>query len=707
MQSIPVFKQVPFLRLLLPLILGILFGNSDWNYFNLSFWFFFLFLSLVFFVFSIIFSSNWRYRWVSGVGVTLFLVVAGGTLVSIVPKSSGIDSSNEIECIVRLLEPPDKRTTSVRATAQIESVIENGVARPIGEKVIIYFSATDTNAFDLGYGAVIAVKARFTEIPKPLNPEEFDYRAYLSKKEIFRSAFIKSQQWVVIGHNGSPVVGLAFNLRQKLLTVLSNAGVEGQNLAVVSALIMGYKGLLDEETQRNYSASGAMHILAVSGLHVGILFIVFSSMLFMFDRFRRGRLIKAAILIVFLWSFAIFTGMSPSVLRASLMFSLVIVGKALSRSSSIYNTLAASAFILLAANPMLAMEVGFQLSYLAVGAIVLFYPHIYSWIYVPNKWADKVWSLIAVSLAAQLGTFPLGLYYFNQFPNYFLLTNLFAIPLATIILYLTLALALVSPFAVLSKGLGWLLNNLVSLLNFLTGWVESLPLSTFSGISVSAIQTVLLFCAILFYALFLERRKPMAVMYMMVTLLLFFGLKNYKGFSQQRVSEIVVFSSRSTPTISLFSNNSLLVLTGTKDTLALDDRVFKPIGGYITSLGSPMDKRVVSMHSSSSMNYDFKNGYRLQKTPLGFFANFGDKLVFIPIGKLKVETERPLIVNVLVITSLNQMEIGKLLTLTIPQRVVIDSSISPWRAENMMKELVLKGIEVHYVRNQGAYTLRT
>jgi competence protein ComEC len=707
MQSIPVFKQVPFLRLLLPLILGILFGLSEWNIFNLSFWFIILFASLGFFIFSIIISSRWKYRWASGVGVSLFLLVAGVAVVTALPGSSKIETTSEIDCLVRLLEPAERRTTSVRATAEIESIIEKGVAKPIGEKVIIYFSATDTNAFNLGYGAIIALKAKFSEIPKPQNPGEFDYRAYLTKKGIFRTSFVESQRWTLVGQESNPIFELAFNLRKKLLTLVSESGVKGQNLAVISALTMGYKGLLDEETQRNFSASGAMHILAVSGLHVGILFIVFSSLLFMFDRLRRGRLIKAVILIAFLWAFAIFTGMSPSVLRASLMFSLVIVGKALSRSSSIYNTLAASAFILLAANPMLATEVGFQLSYLAVTAIVFFYPHIYSWIYVPNKYLDKVWSLIAVSLAAQLGTFPLGLYFFNQFPNYFLLTNLFAIPLATIILYLTLALALVSPFPVLAMGFGWLLNNLVSLLNFLTSWVESLPFSTVSSIYIGVTQTILLFCSIIFFAVFLERRKPLVIMLMLGSIIVFLGVTNYQNSNRVRVSEMVVFSNRRTPTIGLFANSRLLVLTGESDTLNMVKSAMKPISGYIGTLGTLTDEKVITIQNWGEPYFELKEGYSLQKNPLGYHISLGHKLVFIPIGKLKVESESPLIVDVLVLTSLNRMDIDDLLTIINPRKVVIDATVNQWRAEIIMKALVLKGIEVHYVRNQGAFTLRT
>ena len=252
------------------------------------------------------------------------------------------------------------------------------------------------------------------------------------------------------------------------------------------------KDELDFEVKQAYAAAGAMHVLAVSGLHVGIIFLILNTLLAILDTSKKGRIVKAIILLISLWSYAMITGLSPSVLRAATMFSFVIMGTVLNRSSSIYNTLAASAFFILIINPNLLFEVGFQLSYVAVLGIVYLQPLIYKRIYTRWWLLDKVWAITAVSIAAQIATLPLTLFYFNQFPVYFMLSNLLVIPSAAVILILGILLFIASPIPFISESIGWVLNKFIEGLNFGIKEIEVLPNSLIEGLSINVLECLAL-----------------------------------------------------------------------------------------------------------------------------------------------------------------------------------------------------------------------
>ena len=309
-----------------------------------------------------------------------------------------------------------------------------------------------------------------------------------------------------------------------------------EELAVLSALTMGYKVCW---TMKPNGFHIWCHTLAARnscGRH--------STQLlpsFLFGRIRRGRVVKSFIIIGLLWFFAIFTGFSPSVIRATLMFTLVVAGTAFSRKTNIYNTLSASAFVILAINPMLITEVGFLLSYFAVMSIVFFYPHIYGLLYVKNRWLDKIWALVAVSAAAQIGTFAISIYYFHQFPNYFIFTNLYAIPLASIVLYLSVGLILVAPLPFVAAGVGWLLDKTLLVLNMLVKFTDSVPHSVTTGLSITPSQTVVVILAVVLLAVFLESKRYAVLMGFFICVLLFFVENGYSHIQRDRQQEMVVF----------------------------------------------------------------------------------------------------------------------------------------------------------------------
>ncbi|NJO90405.1 MAG: ComEC/Rec2 family competence protein, partial [Chloroflexia bacterium] len=244
---------------------------------------------------------------------------------------------------------------------------------------------------------------------------------------------------------------MAYDLRSSILSVYQSSGIQGDEFAILAALTLGVKDYLSDEIVEAYSDSGAMHVLAVSGLHVGILMAMLNMIFSFFWKRKKLLVLKSIIILVFLWLFALITGLAPSVTRSALMFSFFILSKNSGKRPSSYNSLAAAAFIILLFNPNALFHVGFQLSFLAVISILLFQQKLYRTIDIKNKYLDYFWQLTTVSLAAQIGTTPISIFYFHQFPIYALLTNIIVIPAAAIILNAVILLLIANFYAPLAK----------------------------------------------------------------------------------------------------------------------------------------------------------------------------------------------------------------------------------------------------------------
>ena len=249
------------------------------------------------------------------------------------------------------------------------------------------------------YGDRILFVGKVNEVKTQGNPNEFDYKRFLINRGITGQTFIQSNRFKVIDtQNGNKLFETAYKFRTKLASVYKNNRIGGREFAVLKALTLGDKSEIDTETKQSYSYSGATHILSVSGLHVGIIYVLFNFFLRFLGRlktkkFNYGVWLKVIILLIILWGFALLTGLSPSVKRASLMFSFVVIGHAGKRYVNIYNSIAASAFVLLIVNPYDITDIGFQLSYIAVISIVYFQPIIRRLFVIKNKLLYYFWSL--------------------------------------------------------------------------------------------------------------------------------------------------------------------------------------------------------------------------------------------------------------------------------------------------------------------------
>ncbi|MDW7690618.1 ComEC/Rec2 family competence protein [Flammeovirgaceae bacterium SG7u.111] len=367
-------------------------------------------------------------------------------------------------------------------------------------QVQVYVALTDSTK--LAYSDKLLFKGFPREVSAPLNPAEFDYKSYLARQGIFHQHYAPENSFRLVAHGEMDFLGFAYQMRRKCEAVFREYIPDKASQEIVVALILGIKEGLDNEIKDAYSGAGAMHVLAVSGLHVGIIFQVLSWLLSGLRRKKRGKLLFAFLILASLWFYAMLTGLSPSVMRAVTMFSLVVVGQAFSRRTNIYNTLSVAAFILLCYDPMMLTQVGFQLSFAAVFGIVFFHPKFYDLLEFDSKILDAVWSITCVSLAAQLATGPISMFYFHQFPSYFWLANLIVIPAAAVILYAGLSLLALSFVPMLASGIGFLLSYFVFGLNFLIDWIFHLPFSQITQIHLTGAELVLLYALVFLVGLF-------------------------------------------------------------------------------------------------------------------------------------------------------------------------------------------------------------
>jgi competence protein ComEC len=463
-----------------------------------------------------------------------------------------------------LLEYPIQKQKSWKVEAKLEMAVAGDSVFNQHEKIIVYFE-NDSLCRGLIPGNTIVFRNQPTEVRNMGNPFEFDYKRYLSNQKIYRSVYLSSDSWKKVGQNHRFQLRVfAETVRQKLLDIYSKNQITGERFAILSALTLGYKDALDPEAIKVFSQTGAMHVLSVSGLHVAIVFAAVNLLFGFLRRSKKGKILFLVLSVAFLWLFALITGMSPSVLRASLMFSFVIVGENMKRPANIYNTLAASAFVLLLFNPNLIFDIGFQLSYIAVFGIVFFQPGINKIFEIDNRILRWCWSLFSVSVAAQLATLPLTLFYFKQFPTYFWLSNFIIIPAAFVLIFLGIAILIFSFIPAISGILATVTSWLVGGSYFLLKSFDLLPFSVFTNIHVHPIQLFLMITCLLSLMLFITTTAKRYQYGFMISLVAIFMVETGCRLSSFNQSRMIVYNSNSNPIIHLISGGRNYILTDGK-----------------------------------------------------------------------------------------------------------------------------------------------
>lgn len=346
------------------------------------------------------------------------------------------------------------------------------------------------------------------EISLPLNPYGFNYADYLKKLGVLHQLKLNSRDYFIKKNATITLLGLTAAVRHKIISGLVKSNFGTDELGIIQALLLGQRNDISEETYKNYKNAGAVHILAVSGLHIGIVLLLCQFLLKPLERLPRGKIIALLLTVILLWGYAFLAGLSPSVIRAVSMFSFVAYAMYLNRPTSTFNILALSMFfILLTYDPMLLFQVGFQLSYAAVFSIFWLFPKLQHLWNPENMILKKCWQLLSISLAAQIGVLPISLFYFHQFPGLFFISNLLIVPFLGLILGLGFLIIALMLAGILPNSLSVIYNKLIYLMNNVIEWVAQQESFIFRDIPFDASQLVLSYLLIFTLVYSLTEKK--------------------------------------------------------------------------------------------------------------------------------------------------------------------------------------------------------
>lgn len=475
-------------------------------------------------------KKNILFSIVCAIGFTLI-----GTLL-IGEKQGGVSGSFQSSetIVVKVLEISGKESIWRKAICQIAEK-NHGFSKVNKDKILLFF---ESDAIQMG--DVVIASTKLEIIQNKNNPGEFDAEKYWGAKSIDLIGFVGEGNYQFLDHVNQSSLSLFFDgLRNFMSNVLSDH-LEEEELAVANALVLGDKDFLSAETRKSFASAGAMHVLAVSGLHVGIVLVLLMFFFKQFPRvFSKNRALIAALLVI--WCYAGLTGLSPSVLRATIMFTILSISTLIGRKGNNVNTLFFSAFVMLVWEPMYLFDIGFQLSYLAMIGIFVFYQPISRMFFISYKPLKWIWDGTSVGIAAQITTFPLSLYYFHQFPNFFLLTNIGMMLLAGVCLSVGLLLSLVSKIGYLSNVVGYLTFLLFSGMLFFVQFIESIPGALAKGFIVSAEMVLLFYSVMLFILIFKDKKQiRLAGIAVLTVLIVIIQVDRYNGHVRK---ELVVYNS--------------------------------------------------------------------------------------------------------------------------------------------------------------------
>lgn len=645
--------KIPFLRLLLPALTSI---SVSAFLIELSCPWIICMAGAGAMVVSFVISEKkqFSFRWLFGAGLFVFVFGLFTFLFGQKKEESQWRFADKpMACIGTVIEVPREKPRSFACNVKI--------SYPISRKIVVYLQKED-RVRNINPGDEIIFIARVRPFKNFGNPDDFDYVRFMRNNGFSGSAYLSSSNWHPTGKEHASLYVSAQKVRKKALEFYRMFELDNDAYSFVSALTLGYKHDLTNELQEAFRASGTAHVLAVSGLHVGIVYGIFA-FLFSFLGKTGGRFVLKQILVIAaLWFYAFVTGLSPSVLRATLMLTIVSVGWVGGKSGFTLNTLAAAALFILFFNPMSLFNVGFQMSFIAVLAILSFNPVLNS-LYRPKKRIiKKGWGLFSVSISAQTGIFPIALHYFGTFPTFFFIANMLVVPLMGIIIYACVPVILLTglkPFqSVIVEGLypvfGWILKALIHVVLKVVSFIETLPYAQLSGKPVSALQMVLLLLIVVAVFKFFTHRRVVSLVAGLTCSLFFILTFTYAELSRKPV-QLAVFNKPG----------------------------FSDIGLYVD------EKRVY---------FDVKENGFIQHPSKSILRLSGSSYSH-------VETSRPLKIDVLILSHDPAFSMMQLTNIFRTGQMVLDSSIPLYGRIRLMRECEKLGISCHDVEQDGAYLI--
>lgn len=562
---------------------------------------------------------------------------------------------------------------------------------PLSGKLLCYFNADDSLALSYKPGDKVMLHGVVKRVEITKNPKTFDYQSYLKYRKVLHQIHVQPENHHLLARGEMFLYArYAIQAREYFLRVFEKRFRDKDHLAIASALVLGFRNQLDSDLYQTFSDTGAVHVLAVSGLHVGI---VCAFLIFFLDRIKSKRkwikILKAITIILLVWFFAFMTGAAPAVTRAAIMFSLFLIGRYWFDYVNIYNILGFCALLMLIFDPYLLFQASFQFSFLALTSLVFFQPYISSVFSFVNPLLNYSWNLISVSFAAQVLVFPITIYFFHKFPSYFMLSGLIAVPLALVCLIMGLAVLLVEPIIpMLNDILAPVYEVMIEIFSGSIQAIRLIPYSSINGLWLTKWELFLIYTMLLLLmiALQLKRVKPL---YCAATAGLLLSCSvSYRNLMETRQLHVTVFDVYNGSLLDIYDGRKLYTLKSDgllrKDLqfVALHQREFKNV--------------------STIFEHAFDDSYQgLRMKKVGEILAIKDRRIYIPKVALheQVNTDFVMLLDGVKLKP-PRVNIFK----NLPKVIIVDRSVPAYVVNSWREYADHYGIGFHDVRAKGAWS---
>ena len=688
--GVSLWKKIPLLRLLIAFVIGII---VQWNcpLPNAILWTL-LPISTGILLVSLLLPVKQRYglSWLFGCTASILFFSLGNFRLQcsdLRTANRGIANhytGNEILC-ANILEPPVEKPRSLKCIANITLLSDMGTIKTKG-KIIIYLRK-DSNQ-PARYGQQLLFRKAIQPIKNTGNPGAFDYQRYCLSQSISHQVFLDSNEYILLPNKQTNRFDqFLFEARERIIQILRK-NIPGEREAGLSeALLIGYKDELDPDLVQAYTNTGVVHVIAISGLHLGLIYSLLLLCCRPLKKNTRLKWLRLLIILSGLWLFSLLAGAQPSILRSAVMFTSLATGECLLRRSSMLNSLACSAFLLLCINPYWLWDAGFQLSYAAVLSIVLFMQPVYNWFYFKNKILDALWKLNAVTIAAQLLTIPICLYHFHQFPNYFLLTNIVAVPLSSVILVGEIILCAIAVVPQAANVMGQLLSAMIRVMNNYIEYIDHIPFAVWQGLYITTAQVYLLYIFIALASYSLQEKSKPAFKLCLIALLGFVILRSqsFRVAAQQHL--LVVYNVPKKRAVDIFEGRKCLSYS---DSSMANDKIQQRF--HLQPCRT--------MHRAKAGSDATNVQHDLQRIIIG------EKKIVIVNMSLPLQPVSEMYSPDLLILSKNaKLKLDQLQPTWRVQQVVFDGSASSYKVRRWKYECMTMNIPWHDVSTDGAFVM--
>lgn len=588
------WNRIPIFRYIVALIAGIIVSlccHTNSSYF--AFAFYALLITFLLLQSIPLLSGSFSLQPLIGIVLHLTIFTGGICLTQINTPlytenyfMQGADSSTVFHC--RITRPPEITAHSVRIYIQVDAACNRHQTRPAIGRSIIYVKNDSSTAAAFHYGDEFYIRNIFVAPSDPLNPHEFNFKKYLFNQHIYHTAYASEESIWLTGKNSAKLVwSVIFTCKQQFINRMESTLHDPDALSVGEALVVGQKSNIDSTVQQAYANTGTMHILAVSGLHVGIVYILLEFLFKPFGIFTRKKstavLLKTIFILIIIWLYACLSGLSASVNRSAVMFTFLALGKTYERRIDTFNILMVSMIPLLLDDPYQITQVGFQLSYLAVGSILFFQPLVYNLFRPSNRIIKYIWSMSSVSIAAQFGTTPISIFYFHQFPNYFLLSNLIAIPVSFVVLVSGLAFFVLGAVPFLSGIIAWILEKSLIIMNHSVVAIDQLPGAVTNNLMLTKPEMMLWYGVVLTGGAFLVLKDRRYLFRGWVLVCMISLMVTFRKWQQQNNSAVTFYTIKDHSAILIHQGAKGYLLTDSDSLILSNDYKFHIRGDLLAN----------------------------------------------------------------------------------------------------------------------------